>query len=76
MLTSFASLQILRSQARLPYPKLEAIAQAFLNAYNQPALSEFVDAAGLSTQWGNEHLDLTGNNRHRLSRVEELGPSG
>jgi len=49
-----------RSQNGLPYPKLEVIAQAFLDSYDRMGLSDLVDAMDLSTDWGHEHLDLTG----------------
>lgn len=49
-----------RSQTVLPYPKLEITAQAFLDTYDELALSDLVDAMDLSTQWGHEYLDLTG----------------
>jgi hypothetical protein len=49
-----------RSQTGLPYPKLEVLAQAFLDSYDSMGLSDLVDAMDLSTDWGHEHLDLTG----------------
>ena len=53
---------VFRSPRGLPFPKLEALAQSFLDTHDMCSLADLVDGTNVTKEWGHENLDLDGTN--------------
>jgi hypothetical protein len=49
-----------RSLNGLPYPKLDVLAQSFLDTNDRVSLCDLVDGSNVSEEWGVENLELEG----------------
>lgn len=48
-------------QSGLPFPKLDTFAQCLLDTGNDVELDDLIDGMNLIPEWGEQHLDLSGN---------------